>query len=384
MRVMHIDAGKIFGGVESFLLTLARYRSLCPEMEPEFALCFEGRLAADLAKAGVWVHRLSEVRSRNPLSILRARQKLARLLSGRHVDAVVCHMPWVHAIFGPVVRKFNLPLVFWLHSASTGRHWTERWARLTPPDAAAAPSRFAAATVRNIYPRTEVDIVHYAIPAPPAVTEDDRRALRLAQNTPEGAVVIVQAGRLARFKGYEDHLIALGQLRDDSSWICWIVGGPQHPEEREFLARLKSLASELGISERVRFLGQRSDVPRVLAAADIYCQPNVGTEGLPIIFGEAMYARLPVVTSAIGGFEESVDPSCGILVPPGNPRELAAMLRKLIRDNELRKTMGAQGRKKVVAMADPAVQIPKIYNLLLATTHRVNGGEVLQRKVART
>ena len=370
---MHIDAGNIFGGVESFLITLARYRRLCPEMEPEFAVCFEGRLAADLAKTGVWVHRLNEVRSRNPLSIFRARQRLARLLSRRRTDVVVCHMPWVHAIFGPVARRFNLPLVFWLHSASTGRHWVERWARLTPPDAAAAPSRFAAATVPNIFPRLTAEVVHYAIPVPRQYSAEDRRAVRSIQNTPDEAIVIIQVGRLAPFKGYEDHLKALGRLRENPSWVCWIVGGPQRPEEIDFLAGLKKLAVDLGIDGRVRFLGQRADVPRLLAASDIYCQPNIGTEGLPIIFGEAMYAGLPVVSCAIGGFEESVDLSCGILVEAGSPDQLSSALRGLIEDPQLRKRMGEGGREKAFAMADPASQLPKVREFMLSASQRSRG-----------
>ena len=67
----------------------------------------------------------------------------------------------------------------------------------------------------------------------------------------------------------------------------------------------------------MRWLGQRRDVPELLAAADIYCQPNVGAEPFGIVFVEALYTGLPVVTTALGGALEIIDASCGVLVPPG-------------------------------------------------------------------
>ena len=370
IRVLHIDAGKVYGGVETLLLTFARSRHVCAEMEPQFGVCFEGRLSTELRQAGVPVHFLGEVRARNPLSVLRARRSLARLLARESIDVVLCHMPWVQAIFGPVARKFNVALIFWLHSASDGKHWVERWARRTPPDIAVAPSRFTAATVSNIYADVPVEVVHHAIPAPTGISQDDRLAVRLACDTAQDAVVIVQAGRLAPFKGYEDHVRALARLRDDPSWVSWIVGGPQRAGEDEFLAGLTAMASELGISSRVKFLGQRSDVARVLAAADIYCQPNTGTEGLPVIFGEAMHAGLPVVSSAIGGFEELIDSTCGILVQPANPDALSGALRHLIRDQQARKSMGSSGRKKIVEFSDPGSQLTKLYELASAARAR--------------
>lgn len=67
MRVLHIDNGKLFGGVETILTTIARSREHTPDVEPEFAVCFEGRLSRELAIAGAPLHMLGEVRIRHPL-----------------------------------------------------------------------------------------------------------------------------------------------------------------------------------------------------------------------------------------------------------------------------------------------------------------------------
>jgi len=104
MRVLHIVSGRLYGGVETALVTMARCRLLCPEIEPEFALCFDGRLHNELTAAGTPVHMLGGVRVRHPLSILRARRRLAELIDERASDVVVCHLAWAQAIFGTVAR----------------------------------------------------------------------------------------------------------------------------------------------------------------------------------------------------------------------------------------------------------------------------------------
>ena len=73
MRVLHVGAGNLYGGIETLLFTMARYRHLCPDMAPEFALCLDGRLERELIGQGVQFHDVGEVRIRYPLSVWRAR-----------------------------------------------------------------------------------------------------------------------------------------------------------------------------------------------------------------------------------------------------------------------------------------------------------------------
>ena len=81
--------------------------------------------------------------------------------------------------------------------------------------------------------------------------------------------------RMEACKGHFQHLQALARLKNlRTNWVCWIVGGPQRPQEEKYFCSLKDAAEELGISGRLRFLGQRSDVPRLLAASDIFCHSH--------------------------------------------------------------------------------------------------------------
>jgi glycosyltransferase involved in cell wall biosynthesis len=143
------------------------------------------------------------------------------------------------------------------------------------------------------------------------------------------------------------------------------VGQPaQRPQEHQYLAELESLCRELGLGDRVRFLGQRSDIPRLLAAADIHCQANLRPESFGIAFVEGMYAGLPVVTTAMGGALEIVDDSCGVLVPPGDPRRLGEALARLIQDRDYRCRLGAAAPARARAVSDPATRLRQLAQVL--------------------
>jgi glycosyltransferase involved in cell wall biosynthesis len=368
MRVLHINSGNLYGGVETILVTLASHRELCPQMESHFALCFKGRLTEELAAAGAPVNDLGNVRVRHPLTVWRARRVLQHLLRRERFDVAICHSAWSQAIFGKVVRQAGLPLVFWLHDAINGRHWLERWARRTPPDFVLCNSQFTATLLSNIYPHARYKVVYCPVSFP-ASRYSETDSLRTELNTPKDAIVIIQVGRMETCKGHAVHLEALGRLRAMKEWVCWQVGGPQGPRERRYLSDLKQLASRLGISDRIRFLGQRSDVPNLLAAADIYCQPNTAPESFGISLIEALSVCLPVVTTDIGGAKEIVDDSCGILSPPYDARALAVALRQLIQDQTFRLRLGAAGPSRARTLCDPVARLGQLSELLTAQLH---------------
>jgi glycosyltransferase involved in cell wall biosynthesis len=364
VRVLHITAGNLFGGIENSLLTIARFARACPSLEPVFGLCFEGRLSAELRDAGWPVHLLGGVRFRWPWTVRRARCRLADLLAREPPDIAICHSCWPHVLFAPVVRSQGIPLAFWAHDAYRGRHWLERWARRTPPDLILVNSRFTQSLLPNIFPGVRSAVIHQPVPPPSLDRDSNRRRVRADLQVPEHAVVIVQACRLERWKGHKLLLDALGRLAGVPRWVCWIVGGAQRPHEESYFAELRRQAAALGISERIRFLGQRADVPSLLAAADIHCQPNTGPEPFGVAFVEALHAGLPVVTTGIGGALEIVDENCGILVPPAAAEELASALLRLIRNGELRSRLGANGPARAEKLCDPVRQLYKLVESL--------------------
>ena len=370
MRVLYVYSGNLYGGVETMLLTLARHGA---EMGASFALCSEGRLSEALTAAEAVVHQLGGVRISHPLSVRRSRRALANLLRREPFDAVICHSPWSQAIFGPVARQARLPLVFWLHDRVNGRHWLERWARKCPPDLALCNSQFTASTVSNIFPRVRAEVIYCPV-APPATeySSVDRALLREELSTPAASTVIIQASRMEKWKGHLLHLEALSLLKELPGWVCWQAGGGQRPHEVEYFDELKRAAERLKIADRVRFLGQRRDVERLLSAADIHCQPNTGPEPFGIAFVEALLARLPVVTTAIGGAREIVTDACGMLVPPDDARSLARALKQMIEDDQLRRRLGGAGPARARELCDPTVQMRKLKRSLASVINGVS------------
>jgi len=375
MRVMHIVSGRLYGGVETLLVTLARCRALSTAMEPEFALCFDGRLREELAETGAPVHLLGEVRARHPVSVMRARRQLRELLNTRSIDVVVCHLPWAEAVFGTVARRAGVPLVFWMHGPANGRGWLDRWAALTPPDAAICNSKYTAKSLPRIFPGIPFDVIYLPVRAAEVdrQSQEDRQVrlqVRQEFDTPPDALVIVQVSRMERWKGHLVHLAALAQLREVPNWLAWFVGGAQNPDEVAYGAELKGAASELGIGNRIRFVGERAEVAKILAASDIFCQPNVEPEPFGIAFIEALQAGLPVVASATGGALEIVDPGCGILVPAGRPEAVAEALRHLINNTVLRNRLGAAGPARAKQLTDPTAQMSLLAASLEAISSR--------------
>jgi glycosyltransferase involved in cell wall biosynthesis len=371
LRVLHVNGGNLFGGVETILVTLARLRDGCPNMESHFALCHEGRLSRELIGAGAPVHLVGNVRISRPWTVLRARARMRRLLREIHFDVVVCHMTWSQAIFGPAVRALRIPLVFYLHNRAEGRHFIDRWARLSAePDLALCVSRDTESTCRNVFPKAPTKVIYSPIPLHKSGFEKERSRVRREFDVPEDATVIVQVSRMEAWKGHTALLQALHLLREREDWRCWIVGGPQAGPEVAYAQHLRDLAVELGIAQRVRFLGERSDVPRLLAAADVMCQPNTGTEGFSIVFMEGCLASLPIITTAIGGALEIVDESSGILVPLQDLDALTASLKRLLDDRELRVQMGRAGYRRVQEMCDPASQLQKLAKTLSSVAHK--------------
>jgi len=363
MRVLHLYSGNLFGGVESILLALARPRSA--QIDHEFALSFHGRLDRELSGLGKTARHLGPVRVSRPASVVRARTVLARLLTSERYDRVICHAPWAHGLFGGVVRRARVPLVFWAHDAMTGRHWTEKLARRISPDLVICNSRFTANTLPALY-RNVPSAVVYAPVLSRTVSSvpESRRAIRAGLETSDDAVVIVSACRSERWKGHLLLVEALAELKGLPRWVWWQAGGVQRPSEEQYLRGVKQAARKRGVFDRVRWLGERQDVAALLAAADLYCQPNLLPEPFGMVFVEALAAGLPVVTSRSGGALEIVDESCGRLVEANDRIALASTLRALIEDRVLRLQLAAAAPERARRLCDPALFERRLFDVL--------------------
>jgi glycosyltransferase involved in cell wall biosynthesis len=172
--------------------------------------------------------------------------------------------------------------------------------------------------------------------------------------------LVLTAARLDEQKGHPVLLRAASELPG----VDFVLAG-----EGPRRGSLEALAAELGIADRVHFLGYRSDIPELLAACDVFALPSL-YEGSSLAVLEAMAARRPVVSSAIGGTDELIEDGAeGLLVAPGDAEGLATALRRLLDDDGLRAAFATGARERVERDFTPAAmtgRVEAIYAELLA------------------
>jgi glycosyltransferase involved in cell wall biosynthesis len=162
----------------------------------------------------------------------------------------------------------------------------------------------------------------------------------------DGEKLLVQVG--ARdWKGWRDVVSAAGILAERIPKVVVAIVACKDEAEKD---RVRAFAAEKGIAERVRAIGFRTDMPDVLAAADVVLDLSYEGLGITGTIREAMALGKPVVASAAGGNPELVqDRSSGLLVPPRDPEALAAAVGKLLEDPALSSRLARAARERVVS-----------------------------------
>lgn len=199
-------------------------------------------------------------------------------------------------------------------------------------------------------PADRVRLIYNGIDAGRFVTGDSRlecrRALRAELGLPDDRVVLTCVANLFPYKGHADLLEALALLGAGFAARATLLLVGRDAGAR---AALEAQAARLGLSASMSFLGERGDVPDLLAASDIGVLAS-HEEGFSNAVLEGMAAGLPMVVSDVGGNAEAVtDGECGHVVPARAPAALAQALADLIGDAGRRQTMGEAARRRVAA-----------------------------------
>ncbi len=365
MRLLHVSSGNLYGGVERALVAFARAASpATTDLRQSFALGYNGRLRGELEAAGADVVTFGAARARKPWTIWRARRELASVIAGLGSPlAVIAHSPWALAVLGQAPRDAGALTVLYLHNPPAQALWPDGWARRTAVDLVIANSQYTAGASRPFLPAVPIVCLHPPVELP-AISPDDRLRVRRELGTGEDDVVILQASRMEAWKGHTALVEALAALGHVPGWTAWIAGGAQRPSERVYVLSVRRAVTAAGLEPRVRFTGERADIARLAAAADIYCQVNRDPEPFGVAFIEALGAGLPVVTTAAGGAPEIVATDCGRLVAPGDATALTTALSELIRSAPLRRTLGARGPARARALCDGPTQLARLIELL--------------------
>lgn len=197
-----------------------------------------------------------------------------------------------------------------------------------------------------------------------------RFSLRSEFGIDEERPLILTVARLDKQKGHPFLFEALCQVPEAT-----LVLAGSGPERKA----LEALSADLGIHDRVIFLGHREDIHDLLACSDLFVLPSI-YEGLPLSILEAMDAGKAVIATAVGGTPEAVsDGETGLLVPRRDSTALASAMRKLISDPTMRLRMGKAGKERVrqeFSVNNMVQGVTQVYERLLDQTQKPIGPEV--------
>jgi glycosyltransferase involved in cell wall biosynthesis len=341
VKVLHLANGNLFGGIESFLVTLAHLQHLgLGRLENFYLLSHTGRLRDEIESFNGPVHVVEGARLRNPWGIHRARAAARDVVRELAPDVVLAHGGWAYVVFGQGLLQQRTPVGLFQHGLAAGD--VLQWlAARRPPRFVIANSEFTAETTPRAFPDVPIKVARYPVREPPHRVP---RAVVRQQLKAGDDVIVIQTSRFEVWKGHQLLLESLAQLHE-FPWQLWLAGGQSRQSEHHLRAQLEQFIASHGIAHRVRFLGERNDIGDLLAAADIYCQPNISREPFGIALVEAMSAGLPIVATDLGATADPVGLDVGRRVHP-HPAALAAALEELIRDAEKRRRLGqaAQAR----------------------------------------
>jgi glycosyltransferase involved in cell wall biosynthesis len=314
-----------------------------------------------LRAAGVPVHAL-EARNLRDLSAFR---RLRRLLAERRIDVVHAHLAYasIWALLAAGRGGRTVPVVTTLHvrppaAGLLSREGARRRLRVALSNRRAARVIAVSEAVRRAWVEeagldsARAEVVHNGIDVgafelSPGNRESARAELRRELGVAPGALLVLTVSVLRQGKGLEVLIDAAGRVSIGSPApevrVVVVGDGPAAGALRE-----RAAAGE----GRVLFTGFRSDVARLLAAADLFVLPTLD-DAFPTVLLEAMAAGLPVIASDTGGVPEIVSArgrestgETGRLVPPGDRAALATAIAELLADAPRRLALGEAGRRR--------------------------------------
>jgi glycosyltransferase involved in cell wall biosynthesis len=369
-RVIYMAHAFMVGGAEEMVLNLVKH---LPERFEPVIVCLNaaGPIGEEIRKTGVEFHVLGVTPGwRRPWDLLDIQHKLTVLRADIvHTFLLTASL---YGRFAAMLARVPIIIGTEVNIYEQKNPWhikAERWL-MEHTDRVVV----SAESVRDFYvdqvgaDRERIDVVYNAVDWAQLRTNASRDEVRAGFGVPLDAPLAGIIARLTEQKAHT-HLFQAMATTNGLEQLHLLVVGDGHLREP-----LEKQTVDLGINDRIHFLGARRDLGNILSAIDLFVMPSLW-EGLPLSMVLAMGAGLPVVATRVAGIPEVVhDGETGVLIPPADSTALGAALVKLVRDSELRARIGSAAR----AFALPrfgvdgyVASITSLYDRLLAEKHLV-------------
>ena len=361
MRVAHVIDTLNVGGAQKLLVTFAD-AARGTELETtvvSFTRDNNSPLPSQLSALGAKVFHFPA----SQLFDARRLTELVRLLRRERYDVLNTHLTYANIngiIAGTLAR---VPVVSTLHSA--GKDPAHR--RVIPHVESVllrfgarrviAVGYFVAQANRARLGNRHVDVIPNAVAVPAALSADERLEIRKTLMTDPSRVLLISVGRLNILKGYADLIDAFARIHENFPQTCLAIAGGG-----DLYDALDAQIKARGLHKDVMLLGSRNDVPRLLAASDLFVSAS-HLEGMPVAVLEAMAAGLAVVATDVGDVSHVVAQGTGIVVPARQPELLAQAVCALVDNPAQRQAFGAQARAHVLANYSQKVWLERLRQL---------------------
>jgi len=369
VTVMQVISNLDIGGAQEVVRTLVNYLA-SRECQPIVCTFKDSPLRQDIERSGIQVEVLPDRRYSVvalPLFIvdmMRIWRALAKLVQKHRVDVVQTHL--LRSLdFLVLLLRYTTPLraVLWtFHNVN----FELTASRLPKYSWLLGPKKFSYLFLYRLTSRWVSGFI--------AVSDDVKKAMvQIIGPIGDKVTVICNGVDTQKYRQTVDkafvrnqlgleadtRLIALVATLKEQKGHRYLIRAlasivPQHPDlhvlfigDGELKEELQDQVNRLNLGGHIHFLGNRHDVPELLAASDLFVLPSLW-EGLSMALLEAMATGLPVVASKLSGTVQVITPNeSGILVPPGDTRQLVQAIEQLLNDPTLAQAMGTAARRRV-------------------------------------
>jgi len=354
VAVMHIINAYALGGAEKLVFDIARRMDktkfnvfVCSIGAREDDI--EQAVRHDLQSQGIKTLSLDKPPHKQRVHTV---VKLAKILCDNKIDILHTHCPSPD-FYGKLSALIaRIPLVFsTIHNTQGYSASVERvLSRLTTKYVAISKTVAQYALQELKIPSQKIEIIYNAIDVRQFTETHNQSIIRKKKRTelgiPENIQMIMTIGRITRQKGHIYLIDAMKEVVKNFPNVCLCIVG-DYTCDPDVTNELKRKVKESGLKEKVIWTGVRTDIPELLASADIFVLPSLW-EGLPVTLLEAMASRIPVVATAVGSNPEIIrHGENGFLVPPANPSTLAKCILELLKDKKKAQLLAEEGYKTI-------------------------------------